>query len=243
MLVFAICSAAAAAAWQNHGDTAKQMISNWVPGFRPHLIATDGNGCARRTRPIRLPLRQLRQSRPRSLLPLQLRPSPRKARHRPPLRPPRIQRNCSRWRAISRPWRSRSNSSRPASPNSRRASKRWSAKSPERPRSSLPRSSLPQSSRGPGHRHRRRERPRRRRPAVGLSAAPAAARAITAPALRRHRRHQRRHPRRPRPGPRTANRSSGRRCRCANCQPDRARAEPNARHGVAITHAPGDNRP
>src|SRR5687768_2557644 len=33
MLVFAICSAAAAAAWQNHGDTAKQMISNWVPAF------------------------------------------------------------------------------------------------------------------------------------------------------------------------------------------------------------------
>ncbi|MDP1583303.1 MAG: hypothetical protein Q8M18_07730 [Bradyrhizobium sp.] len=33
MLVFAIGSAAAAAAWHNHGDTAKQMISNWVPGF------------------------------------------------------------------------------------------------------------------------------------------------------------------------------------------------------------------
>jgi hypothetical protein len=33
MLVFAICSAAAAAAWQNHGDAAKQMISNWVPAF------------------------------------------------------------------------------------------------------------------------------------------------------------------------------------------------------------------
>ena len=33
MLVFALCSAAAAAAWQNHGDAAKQMISNWVPAF------------------------------------------------------------------------------------------------------------------------------------------------------------------------------------------------------------------
>jgi hypothetical protein len=33
MLVFAIGSAAAAAAWQNHGDAAKQMISNWVPAF------------------------------------------------------------------------------------------------------------------------------------------------------------------------------------------------------------------
>ena len=33
MLVLAICSAAAAAAWQNHGDAAKQMISNWVPAF------------------------------------------------------------------------------------------------------------------------------------------------------------------------------------------------------------------
>jgi hypothetical protein len=33
MLVFALCSAAAAAAWQHHGDAAKQMISNWVPGF------------------------------------------------------------------------------------------------------------------------------------------------------------------------------------------------------------------
>jgi hypothetical protein len=33
MLVLAVCSAAAAAAWQNHGDAAKQMISNWVPAF------------------------------------------------------------------------------------------------------------------------------------------------------------------------------------------------------------------
>jgi hypothetical protein len=33
MLVLAIGSAAAAAAWQNHGDTAKQMFSNWVPTF------------------------------------------------------------------------------------------------------------------------------------------------------------------------------------------------------------------
>jgi hypothetical protein len=33
MLVFAISSAAAAAAWHNHGDAAKQMISNWVPAF------------------------------------------------------------------------------------------------------------------------------------------------------------------------------------------------------------------
>ena len=33
MLVFALCSAAAAAAWQHHGDAAKQMISNWVPSF------------------------------------------------------------------------------------------------------------------------------------------------------------------------------------------------------------------
>lgn len=33
MLVFAIGSAAAAAAWHNHGDTARQMVSNWVPGF------------------------------------------------------------------------------------------------------------------------------------------------------------------------------------------------------------------
>jgi hypothetical protein len=33
MLVFAISSAAAAAAWQNHGDAAKQMLSNWVPAF------------------------------------------------------------------------------------------------------------------------------------------------------------------------------------------------------------------
>ncbi len=33
MLVFAISSAAAAAAWQNHGDAAKQMISSWMPAF------------------------------------------------------------------------------------------------------------------------------------------------------------------------------------------------------------------
>ncbi len=33
MLVLAIGSAAAAAAWQNHGDAAKQMISNWMPAF------------------------------------------------------------------------------------------------------------------------------------------------------------------------------------------------------------------
>jgi hypothetical protein len=33
MLIFAVCSAAAAAAWQHHGDTAKQMISAWVPSF------------------------------------------------------------------------------------------------------------------------------------------------------------------------------------------------------------------
>jgi hypothetical protein len=33
LLVFAIGSAAAAAAWQNHGDAARQMISNWVPAF------------------------------------------------------------------------------------------------------------------------------------------------------------------------------------------------------------------
>ncbi len=33
MLVFAVGSAAAAAAWHNHGDAARQMISNWVPAF------------------------------------------------------------------------------------------------------------------------------------------------------------------------------------------------------------------
>jgi hypothetical protein len=33
MLIFAVCSAAAAAAWQHHGDAAKQMISAWVPTF------------------------------------------------------------------------------------------------------------------------------------------------------------------------------------------------------------------
>jgi hypothetical protein len=33
MLVFAVCSAAAAAAWQQHGDAAKQMIASWVPAF------------------------------------------------------------------------------------------------------------------------------------------------------------------------------------------------------------------
>ena len=33
MLVFAIGSAAAVAAWQNHGDAARQVISNWVPTF------------------------------------------------------------------------------------------------------------------------------------------------------------------------------------------------------------------
>ena len=33
MLVFAIGSAAAAAAWQNHGDAARQRTSNWVPAF------------------------------------------------------------------------------------------------------------------------------------------------------------------------------------------------------------------
>jgi hypothetical protein len=33
LLVLAVGSAAAAAAWQNHGDAAKQMISNWAPAF------------------------------------------------------------------------------------------------------------------------------------------------------------------------------------------------------------------
>jgi hypothetical protein len=33
MLVFALCSAAAAAAWQQHGDAARQMIASWVPAF------------------------------------------------------------------------------------------------------------------------------------------------------------------------------------------------------------------
>ncbi len=33
LLVFSVGSAAAAAAWQNHGDAARQMISNWVPAF------------------------------------------------------------------------------------------------------------------------------------------------------------------------------------------------------------------
>jgi hypothetical protein len=33
MLIFAICSAAAAAAWQQHGDAAKQMIASWAPTF------------------------------------------------------------------------------------------------------------------------------------------------------------------------------------------------------------------
>ncbi len=57
MLVFAICSAAAAAAWQNHGDAAKQMISNWVPAFAITSSPPTENGRARRDRPIRLPLR------------------------------------------------------------------------------------------------------------------------------------------------------------------------------------------
>jgi hypothetical protein len=33
MLIFAVCSAAAAAAWQQHGDVAKQMIASWAPTF------------------------------------------------------------------------------------------------------------------------------------------------------------------------------------------------------------------
>ena len=33
MLIFAVCSAAAAAAWQHHGDAATQMISGWIPSF------------------------------------------------------------------------------------------------------------------------------------------------------------------------------------------------------------------
>ena len=33
MLIFAVCSAAAAAAWQHHGDAAKQMIASWAPTF------------------------------------------------------------------------------------------------------------------------------------------------------------------------------------------------------------------
>lgn len=33
MLVLAISSAAAAAAWQNHGDAARQMVAGWVPNF------------------------------------------------------------------------------------------------------------------------------------------------------------------------------------------------------------------
>jgi hypothetical protein len=33
MLIFAVCSAAAAAAWQHHGDVAKQLISSWAPAF------------------------------------------------------------------------------------------------------------------------------------------------------------------------------------------------------------------
>jgi hypothetical protein len=40
MLVFAISSAAAAAAWQNHGDAAKQMLSNWVPAFAVAALQT-----------------------------------------------------------------------------------------------------------------------------------------------------------------------------------------------------------
>jgi hypothetical protein len=31
--MFALCSAFAAAAWKHHGDTARQMISSWVPPF------------------------------------------------------------------------------------------------------------------------------------------------------------------------------------------------------------------
>lgn len=33
MFVFAVCSTAAAVAWQNHGDMAQQMVSNWIPTF------------------------------------------------------------------------------------------------------------------------------------------------------------------------------------------------------------------
>jgi len=33
MLVFAVCSAAVAAAWQQHGDAAKQTIASWTPTF------------------------------------------------------------------------------------------------------------------------------------------------------------------------------------------------------------------
>jgi hypothetical protein len=33
MLIFAVCSAAAAAVWQHHGDAAKQMIASWAPTF------------------------------------------------------------------------------------------------------------------------------------------------------------------------------------------------------------------
>lgn len=44
MLVFALCSAAAAAAWQNHGEAAKQMISNWVPAFAASSSPPPENG-------------------------------------------------------------------------------------------------------------------------------------------------------------------------------------------------------
>ena len=73
MLVLAVGSAAAAAAWQNHGDAAKADDLGLGARIRPHLIAADGKHRARRDRLIRLPLRRPRQS--KRLRHLQLRPS------------------------------------------------------------------------------------------------------------------------------------------------------------------------
>jgi hypothetical protein len=132
MLVFAIGSAAAAAAWQNHGDAARQMISNWVPAFAALRARRK-----RRSGSDRYARHQIAVAEQNALRRRQLAP-PGKRCGRPP-RPLRTRRSCNQWHAILRRWRSRLSSSRPASPNSRRASKRCSATPPERPITSLQR--------------------------------------------------------------------------------------------------------
>ena len=143
-----------------------------------------------------------------------------------------MRRKCNRWRAIWPRWARRSSSSRPASPTSGQASRRWPPPSPQR--SNPPRPSPWRKLRSPKYWGLHRDRSRR--PCAGR----------WHPIIRRRRlpyRHNsstRRRPRSPsrhrryRPSSMATDRYSGRHCRCISARWFETRAKKRAPHHEGV---------
>ena len=143
MALFALCSAVAAAGWQHYGDEAKQMIASWTPSFTlSSLLHTETPAVAEQPGSPAVQVSSQASSQTATADQAAAQPVPRnrylrrnrrRPLHRLPL--PRNAANCcSRWRAISQRWVSRSSSSKPISSRSRPARSKSPAARPEPPK-------------------------------------------------------------------------------------------------------------